>query len=474
MSATKNELIRKFVRAIKEGNAAVFAGAGLSRPSGFVDWKGLLRPLAADIGLDVDKETDLLAVAQYYRNQRGTRTPISQAIMDAFSKDAEANENIEILSRLPIATYWTTNYDELLENAIRNANRDPDVKSESDQFSVIKANRDAVVYKMHGDVNHAAHAVLTKTDYELYEIKRPLFRTALKGDLITKKFLFIGFSFADPNLDYVLSQIRSLLDSDAPEHYCFFKRVQESEYSDSYEYGYEKAKQEMQIDNLKNYGIQTVLVDSYDEITEILREIEKASKANNIYISGAAEEFTSPWNKDKAEELAEKLADELVHKNYKIFTGYGSNIGTAVINGALKTIYKEKFRHIDEYLCIRPFPRKKTTRAKRTELYTKYRTDLLKETGVSIFIFGNKMDLKSGTIVESDGCIEEFEIAHAKENIIIPVGSTGYAAKTIFDIVKKDIADYSYLKDYLDILETETDVDKIVKAIMEIICSIEY
>ena len=65
MSVKKTELIRKYVKAIQEGNAAVFAGAGLSRPSGFVDWKGLLRPLAEDIDLDVDKEKDLLSVAQF-------------------------------------------------------------------------------------------------------------------------------------------------------------------------------------------------------------------------------------------------------------------------------------------------------------------------------------------------------------------------------------------------------------------------
>ena len=74
MSISKEELIRNYAKAIREGNAAIFGGAGLSRPSGFVDWKGLLRPLASDIGLDVEKEKDLLSVAQFYKNQRRTRT----------------------------------------------------------------------------------------------------------------------------------------------------------------------------------------------------------------------------------------------------------------------------------------------------------------------------------------------------------------------------------------------------------------
>ncbi len=469
MSIKKEELIRKYSKAIQEGNAAVFGGAGLSRPSGFVDWKGLLRPLASDIDLDVDKETDLLSVAQYYRNRKGSHTPISQAIMDAFSRDVRINENVRILTRLPIFTYWTTNYDQLIEEGIKDANRNPDVKSEQDQLSVMKHDRDAVVYKMHGDVNRPATAVLTKSDYELYGNKRPLFRTALKGDLISKVFLFVGFSFEDPNLDYILSQIHSLLDEEVPEHFCFFRRVQKSDYYSDEEYGYEKAKQEMREENLRYYGIQTVFVDDYSEITVILREIEKAFKMKNVFISGSADEFSAPWDKDKAEYLAGKLAGELVRSDYRITSGFGTGIGSAVISGALDVIYSEKYRHLTEHLCLRPFPQNPTNPKLQAERWRKYREDILEETGVSIFIFGNKRDTISGHIVDAGGCLQEFDIAKEKGNIIIPVGSTGYAAKTILESVKHDIANYSYLSSYITRLETETNINEIVKTVMEII-----
>ena len=51
--------ISEYVEAIHDQNAAVFAGAGLSIPAGVVNWKGLLRDIARDVGLDVDRETDL-------------------------------------------------------------------------------------------------------------------------------------------------------------------------------------------------------------------------------------------------------------------------------------------------------------------------------------------------------------------------------------------------------------------------------
>lgn len=464
----KAELIRKYVEAIREGNAAVFAGAGLSCSSGYVDWKNLLRPLASDIDLDVDKENDLLSVAQFYRNKRGSQASIHQEIMRAFSKEASLNENVRIITRLPIFTYWTTNYDELLENGLKASNRNPDVKSESDQLSIIKPDRDAIVYKMHGDVNHPTTAVLTKTDYELYENRRPLFRTALKGDLISKRFLFIGFSFEDPNLDYILGQIKSLLNDAIPEHFCFFRKVQKTDYSTEADFGYARARQEMQADNLKNYGIQTLFVDSYDEITDILKEIEKASKMKNVFISGSAEEFTMPWDRGSAEVLASKLAGALVHENCRITSGFGLGIGSAVINGALDVIYAEKFRHVDEHLCLRPFPQNISDPNERAERWKKYREDMLSETGVAIFIFGNKRD-GSGNVIDANGCLQEFEIAKEKGNMIIPLGSTGYAAKQIFDRVKTDIADYPYLVKYIDQLEKETDISKLVEIVMAIV-----
>ena len=71
--ATKKAFLREYIKAIRDGNAALFAGAGLSRPSGFVDWKELLRPLAADIGLNIEDEHDLTLVAQYVQNASGNR-----------------------------------------------------------------------------------------------------------------------------------------------------------------------------------------------------------------------------------------------------------------------------------------------------------------------------------------------------------------------------------------------------------------
>ncbi|MFA1015983.1 SIR2 family protein [Dubosiella newyorkensis] len=181
----KEYFLEEYVKSIRDGNAAVFAGAGLSRPSGFMDWKELLQPLAKRIGLDIMREHDLTAVAQYIRNDAWNRASINQTLIDAFAKDVDINDNIRILTRLPIYTYWTTNYDCLIETGLRTADRKPDVKHISKQLTVTGRDRDAVVYKMHGDSSYPFDAILTKDDYAQYEKRYPLFREVLKGDLIS-------------------------------------------------------------------------------------------------------------------------------------------------------------------------------------------------------------------------------------------------------------------------------------------------
>jgi hypothetical protein len=51
-----------FLGEIVQGTSAIFAGAGLSVPAGFLDWRNLVRPLARDLDLSIDLENDLIAV----------------------------------------------------------------------------------------------------------------------------------------------------------------------------------------------------------------------------------------------------------------------------------------------------------------------------------------------------------------------------------------------------------------------------
>ena len=62
------------------------------------------------------RKSNLVAIAQYYCNALlGSRGRINKLLLDKFSREAEITPNHRILARLPISTYWTTNYDKLIE-----------------------------------------------------------------------------------------------------------------------------------------------------------------------------------------------------------------------------------------------------------------------------------------------------------------------------------------------------------------------
>ena len=108
---------RKYARDMAEGTVAIFGGAGMSAAVGFVDWATLLAPFGSELGLNVDREGDhLVRLAQYSQNYKGgNRAHLNEALITAFPSMAAPATNHQILARLPIRTFWTTNFDPATE-----------------------------------------------------------------------------------------------------------------------------------------------------------------------------------------------------------------------------------------------------------------------------------------------------------------------------------------------------------------------
>ena len=193
---------------------------------------------------------------------------------------------------------------------------------------------------------------------------------------------------------------------------------------------------------------------------------------NNVFISGSIEIYDEIWSEEKVEEFCFLLANNLTKENYKIYSGFGLGVGSSVINGALKEIQSSKYKHIDEHILLRPFPLRKKSNPSddKSAQWKKYREDIIQDVGVSIFIFGNKT-INTGEIKLADGVYEEFEIARKFGNIIIPVGSTGYMSKIIFDEVKEHLDQHPYLTPFMDTLGTCIDIEELVNIIVKIVKS---
>ncbi len=440
--ATADEFIQTYSQALSDRNAAVLVGAGLSIPAGLVNWKELMRSIAAEIELDVEKESDLVALAQYHLNERGGRQRINQTLVTEFSERADITENHRILARLPIETFWTTNYDHLIEEALRESGKRADIKITAQNLATTLPRRDAVVYKMHGDVSDPANAVITKDDYEAYGCTRrgQLFSTALRGDLVSKTFLCLGFSFSDPNLAYILGRIRILLEGNRREHYCLMRTVQRQDFKNVRDFQYARTKQELQIRDLRRYGIMGVMLDNFDQYTQTLKNLERRYRARQIFISGSAATY-APWSENESHRFLALLGKRLTESGMNVITGFGLGVGPHVINGVLDELEKEGTRNLSERLTLRPFPFAITDPEKRKKRWTSYRQDMVSRAGVAVFVFGNKAD-PSGKILPADGMFEEFEIACRSGLLVAPVGATGYVAECLHQKVSEDFQSY--------------------------------
>lgn len=473
----KQTLINRFSEAIEKENSAIFAGAGLSMSQGYVSWSNLLAEPANEIGLDAKKETDLVTLAQYYKNEHGgSRGMLNQILIENFGKDLEISENHRILASLPIETYWTTNYDHLIENSLKEAYKTPQVKKNYTQLATTYPNVDAIVYKMHGDIEEVSSTVITRDDYERYDDDSyTLFKETLKGDLLTKTFLFLGFSFSDPNLERILSDIRWVLKENQRPHYCIMRKIVEKSFInsegclDEERYRYECTKRKLQISDLSRFSINVVEVDDYSEITDILEAIRKKYLRKTIFISGSAVDYSPFTSESEGLKFVEKLAYKLAESGFRIISGYGLGIGNSVVSGVLKQRRSINKNNIQEVLSLRPFPLDMPSE------WTKYREDMIAESGISVFIFGNKFE--EGTVKEAGGLKKEFDISVRNGNVVVPIGFTKGTSKTLFHIVQENFGAYfdkSIEKKFRELgsFDDEKNMDKKINQILNLLKSI--
>jgi SIR2-like domain/Sir2- and TIR-associating SLOG family/MTH538 TIR-like domain (DUF1863) len=283
--------------------------------------------LPTTVGLDVEEESDLIALAQYEYNNSGTRHRLNTAILDEFKKRASLSTNHKWIARLPVETVWTTNYDTLLEKSFSALDKRVDVKFSTSQLTLKLRNSDVTVYKMHGDVSDPDNAVLTKDDYERYDIERKAFTEVLRTDLTRLCFLFLGFSFTDANIEYILSRLRQMLKGAQRIHYCIMRRPQKpADLKEQQRYERELARFRHRITDLKRFGIQTVAIDEFIEIEPLLRTLVHRAAAKNVFVSGIAHDF-GPLGKDRVESLARRIGKELILRGYNLVSGYGLGLG---------------------------------------------------------------------------------------------------------------------------------------------------
>lgn len=205
-NSTKSH-IRQIQKAMREDRLVVFVGAGVSASAGIPNWTQLIDAFKEELDIP-DYENDYLKIAQLYKNQRKHKEYKERVeeILDA--QNNRFNSIHEELLSLKPCHIVTTNYDVLLESAIAKKNERYYTVSRDEDLPYNRGER--LLIKMHGDFK-TDNIVLTENDYLDYSRNFPLIRAYIMSLFASKLVLFIGFSFNDINLKYILRDVRSCL-----------------------------------------------------------------------------------------------------------------------------------------------------------------------------------------------------------------------------------------------------------------------
>ncbi|MGN6188915.1 MAG: SIR2 family NAD-dependent protein deacylase [Conexibacter sp.] len=169
-----------------------------------------------------EDESNLQRVALFYEIGR-SRKDLVKAIAQQVEDGKRPSSALQALAELDLPLVITTNYDTLLEQALRQAGKEPRVSIRSmhgnlDAYLADLDPKRPIVVKLHGDIGHGDTLVVTDEDYidfvrEMTE-KEPAhpFPLALREMLMEWTTLFIGYSLADYNLRLLFRTLRWRID----------------------------------------------------------------------------------------------------------------------------------------------------------------------------------------------------------------------------------------------------------------------
>lgn len=195
-----------------------FLGAGSSFGHLCLDWDAISKEMAREVGSKAESNID---IAEDYSFAKG-----KEGLCDFLKKKlivCEYNEDLDIVPltvvSLGIGLIYSTNQDNVLEKCIEKYGRKFRVVSELEDISQYQPG-ESIYLKYHGDLSIPDSIIFTKSSYN-DRIKNPdhFLNIRMRSDILAKSFLFIGYSFRDPNICLIFEEIYNAFGGKIPPSY---------------------------------------------------------------------------------------------------------------------------------------------------------------------------------------------------------------------------------------------------------------
>jgi hypothetical protein len=225
------------VEAIRNNQAILFVGAGVSRHVGLPSWDELIEQIALRLDYNPEifrRQGSNLELAEYYEITKTSLGSLRSWMDRTWHQDeakVDSSKVHQAIVDLKFPIIYTTNYDRWLE-IVFNRRGEPFVKiANVGDFATIRDNVTQII-KLHGDFEDDRSLVLTEASYfERLAFESPL-DIKLRSDSIGKTILFVGYGLSDINIRYLLYKLYRLWEqspfkNERPKSYMFLARPNE-------------------------------------------------------------------------------------------------------------------------------------------------------------------------------------------------------------------------------------------------------
>ena len=310
--ANVHPVVAQVAKLVESGRLVPFVGAGFSLDSGFDDWAGLVQQVVGP-GIRVRVGSLPELVAAYVRKHHALgEMRLRETVEEALRPKGGPRPKHFQLAALGANRIWTTNFDSLIEDA-------GNYQVVAEDSEVTPPGERTQLVKLHGSVvSRAAELVLTKRDFDFLFSEKTELLDELLSDAANRTLLFLGVSFDDPLSKHLLSRLDAKRRKRfrVPTHYTLRKENPED--------------QEL-VEVLKDHGIQTVPLPSWDSVEEVLIELAWNRRPRNAVISGALRGIEPTAGQI---EFMQFLGSDLAAAGFNILVGNGPGVASHVVRGA--------------------------------------------------------------------------------------------------------------------------------------------
>jgi len=234
------EIPKSLVDQIKTGNVVLFLGAGASYDAIHPEGKKIplgntLSDMIVDEFLTADYKGEALQIVSELAISECNLYDVQQFIYEVF-EPFQPNVTHNKIPNFIWKAIVTVNYDYIVERAYEGKKTSQKLakflKNGERHRDKVKSNKDLPFYKIHGCISDISDIhtplILTPNQYITHRKNRDRLFTRLEELAGEYSFLFIGFSFRDPDIREILIQLEQLKDG-KPRSYMVGPGIKDSE-----------------------------------------------------------------------------------------------------------------------------------------------------------------------------------------------------------------------------------------------------